>query len=437
MKIEGEDMRKWQGFGVRSFTLKTKIIIGVVSILLFVGIIWAFIYFNTSYKTSHAVPTLTLKGEDNIRVNWKDAFTDPGATATIQGKNADDRIIIEGTVDTNTIGTYTIIYKIMNDEGKNEVVKKRTVQVVDLENPTLILKGDTIMQVYVDTTYREPGYEAKDNHDGDLTDKVTVTNSLDTKKVGSYEIIYAVTDSSGNSTELKRTVQVIERPRVDADTNGIAVLLYHNFYDAGAGESGKDNSWIEISQFEQQIKYLKGQNYYLAKWDEINQYLDGEKVFPTKTVVITIDDANESFFRLAYPVLKQYEMKATAFVVTSWNKANTLQKYTDFINFESHSHNMHQKSCDGQQNGAILCIQEKEALEDLAKSKTALGRSNAFAYPFGNYDDRAMRLVKNAGFSMAFTEEQGKIKPYMEKFQLPRIKILDTTSFSEFQQILK
>lgn len=58
--------------------------------------------------------------------------------------------------------------------------------------------------------YKEPGFSAFDNIDGDITSKVTITSSLNSNEVGIYEINYSVTDSSGNNTEITRPIKVIE-----------------------------------------------------------------------------------------------------------------------------------------------------------------------------------------------------------------------------------
>ena len=62
--------------------------------------------------------------------------------------------------------------------------------------------------------YAEPGYSAKDNLDGELTEKVTVSGSVDTQSLGTYELRYSVTDSYSNTTEVTRTVIVREYPEL-------------------------------------------------------------------------------------------------------------------------------------------------------------------------------------------------------------------------------
>ena len=52
------------------------------------------------------------------------------------------------------------------------------------------------------------GVTAKDDKDGDLTDKVKVVGNIDTAKPGVYSITYAVTDSAGNQALASRVVEV-------------------------------------------------------------------------------------------------------------------------------------------------------------------------------------------------------------------------------------
>lgn len=55
------------------------------------------------------------------------------------------------------------------------------------------------------------GVTALDARDGDLTNAVTVTGSVDVATVGDYRLSYSVTDSSGNVATATRTVSVVLR----------------------------------------------------------------------------------------------------------------------------------------------------------------------------------------------------------------------------------
>lgn len=82
---------------------------------------------------------------------------------------------------------------------------------MDNEKPTIILNGDNPIYLAKNEKYKEPGYVAIDDCDGNITEEVIVTSNLDIKKEGTYYINYEVTDSSGNKNTVKREIIVIPK----------------------------------------------------------------------------------------------------------------------------------------------------------------------------------------------------------------------------------
>lgn len=72
---------------------------------------------------------------------------------------------------------------------------------------------------------------------------------------------------------------------------------------------------IEPQSFEAQLEYLKQNGYCTLSINEFVQCLRGEKTVEQKSVLLTIDDARSSVWRYAFPLLKNYEMHATVFVI--------------------------------------------------------------------------------------------------------------------------
>lgn len=102
------------------------------------------------------------------------------------------------------------IYKIKYT-SKSWIFKKsttRTLKVVDNIKPVITLIGENIT-IYENEVYQEPGYQAVDNVDKNLTSKVEINSNLDNKNPGTYTIEYNVIDSSGNkSDKISRTITV-------------------------------------------------------------------------------------------------------------------------------------------------------------------------------------------------------------------------------------
>ena len=139
-------------------------------------------------------------------------FTDPGATALDAGDgDLTSSIVVSGSVDTSTVGTYTVTYNVSDTSGNAADPVTRTVNVVDTTVPVITLLGDNPMTIEVGSTFTDPGATALDAGDGDLTSSIVVTGSVDTSTIGTYTLIYNVSDTSGNAADpVTRTVNVVD-----------------------------------------------------------------------------------------------------------------------------------------------------------------------------------------------------------------------------------
>ncbi len=92
----------------------------------------------------------------------------------------------------------------------------------DTVAPVITLNGDNPMQVVIGENYVEPGVIATDNKDGDLSNAVVISGSVNTEELGTYYITYNVSDLAGNNAEEKvREVQVIEEPACVQHTSSL------------------------------------------------------------------------------------------------------------------------------------------------------------------------------------------------------------------------
>lgn len=81
----------------------------------------------------------------------------------------------------------------------------------DITAPVITLIGANPMTVNFGGTYAEPGANADDNVDGDISNQVEITGNVDTSTVGTYYLDYKVSDAAGNiSPTVTRTVNVVE-----------------------------------------------------------------------------------------------------------------------------------------------------------------------------------------------------------------------------------
>jgi len=107
-------------------------------------------------------------------------------------------------------GEYTITVETVNDQGKKstaQIIIKVVNGEID-EQPTITLNGESIVELSVGEEYEELGASAYDKEDGNITDSIQISGSVDTSKTGIYKIKYSVKDSGGNSVQIFRTVHV-------------------------------------------------------------------------------------------------------------------------------------------------------------------------------------------------------------------------------------
>ena len=220
--------------------------------------------------------------------------------------------------------------------------------------------------------------------------------------------------------------------------NSLPVLMYHYFYDKSKGEKGKNSNWMEISKFSDQLKYLKDNDYYFPTWDEVSDFVDRKVDLPKKSVVITIDDGHESLYKLAIPELDKYKIPATAFIITKNFDTSNLEKYKNStIDFESHTDNMHRPGGTYGHGGIFPALSIDKSVEDLKTSIEKLGgNASALAYPYGDCTDRTKQAVQKAGIKLAFTTVNKKVKPGMNKYELPRVRISSEISIKGFSSSL-
>ncbi len=80
---------------------------------------------------------------------------------------------------------------------------------IDTEEPVITLLGDNPITVRLHDTFVDPGATAEDQADGDLTNEIQVSGTVDTEKPGEYTLTYSVTDRSGNQATAIRKVKVV------------------------------------------------------------------------------------------------------------------------------------------------------------------------------------------------------------------------------------
>ena len=191
---------------------------------------------NVSDKT---LPVITLKGDPVVQVDAGTSYIDAGASAS-DSYDGDLTVSVatESTVDVFAVGNYTVSYNVSDEAGNAAQEVVRTVNVGDTTLPVITLKGEAIVQADLGTSYSDSGASASDSFDGDLTGSIVKESTVDILTIGTYTVVYSVSDAAGNAAvQLVRTVNVadITAPVVTLIDNDVVTVEPGSTYtDAGA-----------------------------------------------------------------------------------------------------------------------------------------------------------------------------------------------------------
>ena len=76
----------------------------------------------------------------------------------------------------------------------------------DTPAPVVTRLGDAAVTHAKDVAWVEPGATASDTLDGNLTNQVTITGTVDVNSTGAYVLTYSVSDGAGNESNVTRVV---------------------------------------------------------------------------------------------------------------------------------------------------------------------------------------------------------------------------------------
>lgn len=293
-------------------------------------------------------PNIDLRGKKDIIISVNSNYLEKGAIAKVNNKDVSKDIIISGKVNNSKLGTYKITYKVKENNVVSKIVRK--VKVIDNIKPQItLINGDNI-NICPNQEFVEPGYNAIDNYDGDITKNVVVTKKDD-------EITYKVKDSSDNEIIIIRKINKIDKelPIITLSGNSnMNIIIGNKYYESGY--SVTDNCDKEISS---KVKITNNIDInkigtYTIKYEvtdsngNINSVVRTIKIVnppvpKNSTIYLTFDDGPSSITPKVLDILKEENIKATFFVL---NKSDSFNHLLTRMANEGHTIGLHGNSHD-------------------------------------------------------------------------------------------
>ncbi|SCY94878.1 polysaccharide deacetylase family protein [Alkaliphilus peptidifermentans] len=226
--------------------------------------------------------------------------------------------------------------------------------------------------------------------------------------------------------------------------DGIPVLMYHHLLKA-SDITSKNPSIISVESFEAQMQILHDNDFYTPTLYELEQFLLGKIELPKNSVVITFDDGYLSNYVYAYPIMKSYGLRGSIFLITGlieeydqgfnpktlqYLSRDNLISMLDVFEYANHTHNLHYID----NKKSYLLLKEDGELEEDIKTNMKVTLSPYFAYPYGQYNEDTIELLKSQGIRMAFTTKSGRVYLNDDLLRLKRIAVYPDTDINAFKK---
>ena len=252
-------------------------------------------------------------------------------------------------------------------------------------------------------------------------------------------------------TNLKNIVDKIEKKYFSLYVNKkkyeVPVIMYHRVINNPENE-GVYGTYIYEDMFKKHLQYLKDKNYTVITFKDLDK-IGWRNRFEKdrKYIILTFDDGYKDNYDLAFPILKEFNFKATIFLMGSltyneWDvKAGGERKFSlmsvemikemqDYgIEFGAHTFNHPKINTLSNEEIEHQIVDVKKPLEEKIGKEII-----TFAYPYGILNDYAKEMTKKAGYTFALATDSGSVCLSDDLYQIRRIAIFPNTNLFSFKR---
>ena len=266
------------------------------------------------------------------------------------------------------------------------------------KNKSSVYKNEETKEYYRKYEFSEPNYYQKNGIDKDSADKALALITASQAPEGSLPL---------------------------------PIIMYHSLIE---NSSDQNKFIIRPKTLEKDLKYLKENSYTPIFMSDLVAYVDHGTPLPENPIVLTFDDGYYNNYLYAYPLLREYDMKAVISVVgkltdkfsllnedhalysyLTWDQINEMQS-SGYVEIRNHSYNMHvyesgrrgvlQKTYESLDDYTMNLENDIGLLQGIITEKT--GKTpTAFTYPFGFISNNSEEILKDMGFRATLSCAEG------------------------------
>jgi peptidoglycan/xylan/chitin deacetylase (PgdA/CDA1 family) len=215
---------------------------------------------------------------------------------------------------------------------------------------------------------------------------------------------------------------------------GICILTYHRI-----GYEKNNTLMIPEQQFRQQMKYIKDNGYATITLNQLSKFMLENKPIPKKSVVITFDDGYVDNYLYAYPILKEFNFKATVFVIPKTiGKSKHYMTLTQLKELQANGIDIESHTLDHEKLTTLSYDKQLSTLKESKKTlENILGKNvNYIAYPYAKYNSDTIKAAMNSGYVMGFILGGKVARKNDGIYTLHRISVFPNDSIDSFISLL-
>lgn len=213
----------------------------------------------------------------------------------------------------------------------------------------------------------------------------------------------------------------------------VPILMYHSVDRSGSTIS------VTPENFRRQMRYFASKGWHSISLGQLASHLSDNTPLPPRAFVITFDDGFESVAREAWPVMREHGFSGTVFLATGYvNAAATwsgdpLLARMRIMDWES----VRKLAAEGMEFGShaithpfLTKCSDAELIRELRESRDAIRSAtgqavDTFCYPYGDYNERVIEAVQQAGYRAATTIYSGNRHSATSLYALSRVCAVD------------
>ena len=244
--------------------------------------------------------------------------------------------------------------------------------------------------------------------------------------------IAAVLIGADGSSRVRPTVQPLPKYRQlvppsprDGEGTGATIapiLIFHSIRPYIQSDTPAVRRYIATPEtLEQELAYLRDGGYVSVTFDDLVNHITKNSPLPRRPVILSFDDDWESQYTYAFPLLKKYGFTATFYI---WVAVVGRKHHMTWDEIRALSAAGMQIGCHSMTHPYLTRVEKDETLrrEILGAKQIIEDRVGVpvttFAYPFGQYDERVVAMVKEAGFTSARSTWPGVVHSQEGLFSL-------------------